>query len=50
MAQLIFRADYHRTRSVKKARKIADLVGSEEIQSVHLAEVLQYPPKLMVGQ
>jgi len=28
---------YHRTRSVKLARTIADLAGSEEIQSVHLA-------------
>jgi magnesium chelatase family protein len=31
---------YHRTQSVKLARTIADLVGSEEIQSVHLAEAL----------
>jgi len=26
-----------------------DLLGSEEIQSVHLAEALQYRPKLMTG-
>ena len=31
---------YHRTRSVKLARTIADLAGCEEIQFVHLAEAL----------
>ncbi|HEU0296301.1 MAG TPA: hypothetical protein VFR47_26425 [Anaerolineales bacterium] len=31
---------YHRTRSVKLARTIADMAGSEEIQSAHLAEAL----------
>ncbi|HLE90804.1 MAG TPA: hypothetical protein VI753_06620 [Anaerolineales bacterium] len=31
---------YHRTQSVKLARTIADLAGSEEIESVHLAEAL----------
>jgi len=40
---------YHRTRSVKLARMIADLVGSEDIQSPPLAEALQYRPKLMLG-
>jgi predicted ATPase with chaperone activity len=33
-------AQCHRTRSVKLSRTIADLVGSEEIQSAHLAEAL----------
>jgi len=38
---------YHRI--LKLARTIADLVGCEEIQSAHLAEALQYRPKLMLG-
>ena len=38
---------YHRI--LKLARTIADLSGSEEIQSVHLGEALQYRPKFLMG-
>ena len=31
---------YHRTRSVKLSRTIADLAGSEDIQPLHLVEAL----------
>jgi magnesium chelatase family protein len=40
------RADH---RILKLACTIADLAGREEIQSVHLAEALQYRPKLMLN-
>jgi magnesium chelatase family protein len=38
---------YHRI--LKLARTIADLAGCDGIGSVHLAEALQYRPKLMIG-
>jgi len=39
---------YHRI--LKLARTMVDLAGSEEIQSAHLAETLQYRPKVMRGR
>ena len=38
---------YHRI--LKLARTIANLARSEEFQSAHLTEALQYRPKLMIG-
>jgi magnesium chelatase family protein len=48
MSQLNMSArGYHRV--LKLARTIADLAGNDEIQSAHLAEALQYRPKMMLG-
>jgi magnesium chelatase family protein len=45
--QLSARA-YHRTPSAKLARTIADLAGSEQIQTAYVAEAIQYRPRLRV--
>ena len=38
---------YHRV--LKLARTIADLAGCDQIHDAHLAEALQYRPKVMMG-
>ncbi len=36
---------HHCARSVKVARTITDLAGSDQIETVHLVEAIQYRPR-----
>ena len=49
MSRMNFSARAYR-RILKLARTIAGLAGNKEIQSAHLADALQYRPKLMMGE
>ncbi len=39
---------YHRMRNVKPARTLADLVESHRIETLHLAEAIQYQSRKQI--